>query len=68
MNKVLKSKVNDLDVETLACKITGLDYDEIGANTDTIDEKLNDEFNIGLFEFREIVSRLLPLIDVGRSK
>ena len=61
------AKVDLLDIEELACKITGLDYDEIDADTETINEKLEEGFNIDLYVFRDIISRLLPLIDVGES-
>ena len=44
-NKNMKlAKVDTLDVEELACHITGLDYDEIDADTTTIEEKLYEEF------------------------
>ena len=62
-----KVHVDYLDLEELACKITGLDYDGIDADTEIIEEKLYDELNIDLYSFCEIVSRLLPLIDVGKS-
>ncbi|MFV0376884.1 MAG: hypothetical protein ACK5JD_06220 [Mangrovibacterium sp.] len=55
------------EAEKLACEILGLDYEEIGDDTPAIDNALYDELNINLSEFREILSRLVPLIDVYTS-
>ncbi len=60
-------RVDMFDVEELACKIIGIDYDEIDADTQIIEEKLYEEFEIDLENFANIISRLLPLIDVGES-
>lgn len=54
-------------VEELACHILGLDYDEIDADTEIIEEKLMEQFDIDLNQFTYLVSHLLPLIDVGKS-
>lgn len=62
-----RAKVTALDVEELACHITGLDYDEIDADTSIIQEKLYDEFGCDLDQFTDLIQRLLPLIDVGSS-
>lgn len=59
--------LNYYEVEELACKFLGLDYDSIDANTEIIEEKLSDEYYIDLSIFSDIVSKLLPLIDVGKS-
>ncbi|MGL4956592.1 MAG: hypothetical protein ACRC9X_05385 [Bacteroidales bacterium] len=64
---VKQIKVEMFDVEELACKITGLDYDEIDADTATIEERLYDDFGCYLEQFRIIIQRLLPLIDKGES-
>lgn len=64
---IAKTKLTSLEVEELACKITGLDYDEIDADAGIINEKLHEEFNLDLEDFTEIISRLLPLIDVGSN-
>ena len=66
--EILKSKTHHFDIEELACKIIGLDYDEIDADTQVIEEKMSEEFYINLDTFQEIVSRLLPLVDVGASE
>lgn len=62
-----KEKISSLDVEELACVITGLDYDKIDADTSVIESAMYDQFGIDLESFQEILSRLLPLIDVGKS-
>ena len=65
--KVAKANVHQFDMEELACKILGIDYDEIDADTEVIEEELYNQFEIDLENFSEIVNRLLPLIDVGES-
>lgn len=65
---VEKVSISSLDIEELACKILGIDYEEIDADESIIEEALHDEFFIDLDTFRDIVSRLLPLIDVGTSE
>ena len=65
--KVTKANVHVFDMEELACKILGIDYDEIDADTEVIEEELYNMFEIDLENFSEIVNRLLPLIDVGES-
>jgi hypothetical protein len=69
MNKieVVKSNVHPFAVEELACQILGVDYDEIDADTSIIEEELYNEFGIDLDIFGDIISRLLPLVDVGTS-
>jgi len=62
-----KANVSQYDVEELACKITGLNYDEIDADEVVIEDKLIDEFGCGLDQFADIISRLMLLIDVGES-
>lgn len=65
--KITRAKIGSLEVEELACKIIGLDYDEIDADTDIINNKLYEELNLDLDDFTELIRRLLPLIDVGSS-
>ena len=65
--EILKAQTHHFDIEELACKILGLDYDEIDADTQVIEDKIMEEFYIDLDTFQEIVNRLLPLIDVSRS-
>lgn len=64
---VTRVATHPLDIEELACVITGLDYDEIEADTEIIEEALYEEFNTDLGQLQEIVCRLLPLINVGSS-
>lgn len=66
--EIIKSKTHPFEIEELACKILGLDYEEIDADTQVIEDKMSEEFYIDLDIFQEIVSRLLPLVDVGRSE
>ncbi len=63
--EILKARTNPIDIEELACKILGLDYDEIDGDTEVIEDKILEELSIDLDYFQEIVNRLLPLIDVG---
>jgi len=66
--EILKVHTHPFDIEELACKILGLDYDEIDADTQVVEEKLSEELCIDLDIFQDIVNRLLPLIDVGSSE
>ena len=59
--------IKQFELEELACRITGLDYDKIDADNDIIDERLYNEFNIDLEVLTRLINKLLPLIDVGRS-
>ena len=65
--EVNKATVHIFDMEELAYKILGIDYDEIDADTEVIEEELYNMFEIDLENFSEIINRLLPLIDVGES-
>lgn len=60
-------KLGDIDVEELACEIVGLDYDEIDADTETINVELQNKFGIDLHDFAQLMEKLLPMIDVGES-
>lgn len=60
-------KLNSLDVEELACKIVGLDYDEIDANEEMIEDAMEERYGISLDVFADILSKLLPMVDVGTS-
>lgn len=64
---VKKANVHQFEIEELACKILGIDYDEIDSDTEIINEELHNQFETDLDIFRDIVNRLLPLIDVGES-
>lgn len=59
--------ITEIDIEEFACYLTGLDYDKINADTQIIEEKLHDEFNIDLETFTKLVNKMIPLIDVGSS-
>ena len=65
--EIEKVRVDFFELEELACKILGLDYDEIDADTSVIEEKMYEELNMDLEMFQEIIERLMPLIDQGES-
>lgn len=65
--KIETASVSTYDVEELACKITGLDYDEIDADEAKIEDALQEKFEISIGQFADIVRHLLPLVDVGYS-
>ena len=44
--EILKTRTNYLEIEELACKILGLDYDDIDADTDVINEKMDEDCDI----------------------
>jgi hypothetical protein len=67
IEEVQKANVHEFEIEELACKILGIDYDEIDADTEIIEEELYNQLEIDLSNFGEIVNRLLPLIDIGES-
>lgn len=60
-------KVEPYEIEELACKILGLDYDEIDGDTYTIEEEFSSQLGINLESFSKVVSLLLPMIDYGKS-
>lgn len=60
-------KIPQVHLEELACHILNLDYDQIDADTDLIEEKMQEEFGVDLSGFRKIVGRLIPLIDIGET-
>jgi hypothetical protein len=63
-----KAKLDELDVEELACFVCGLDYDEIDADTDVIEDNLIVEFGCDLTQFTELMRILLPMVDVQKSQ
>jgi hypothetical protein len=62
-----KANIGTLEIEELACYLTGLDYDEIDADTATIEDALIDKFGIDIDQFTELMKLLLPTIDIGES-
>lgn len=65
MEKIMKTHI--FEIEELACKVTGLDYDAIDADEQIIDNALINELGIDTQQFQEIVERLLPLIMINKS-
>jgi hypothetical protein len=66
--KILKVETDQYDIEDLACKILGLDPDGLEGETEIIEGVMRDDLDIEMDTFQEIVNRLLPLIDVGKSE
>lgn len=64
MNKKVV-KLNFGDVEELVCHI--LEYDHEETDCHFLDSELFDKWDIGIDTFKEILEKLLPLIDVGKS-
>lgn len=65
--EVKKAKVDFFEMEELACKILGLDYDEIDADTSVIEEEMYEQLEMSLEMFQDVLERLLPLVDRGES-
>ena len=66
---VKKSNIDMMDIEELACKIIGIDIDDpdVDGDTQIIEENLFADLGIDLEQFKVIVDRLMPLIDIGDS-
>lgn len=65
----MKNKMR-IDIEEVACTVLGLeyeDYEEADDCTEQIENILIDEMNIDLNTLEQIISKLLPTIDVGKS-
>lgn len=62
-----RANVHLFEIEEFACKLVGLDYDEIDADTEIIEEHLYEKFGIELGHFGELISILLPMIHIGES-
>lgn len=63
-------KENRIDIEEVACVILDLDYEDYEESndcTEQIENILIDEMNIDLETLEQIISKLLPTIDVGKS-
>lgn len=59
-----------IDIEEVACAVLGLeyeDYEEADDCTEQIENILIEEMNIDLDTLEQIISKLLPTIDVGKS-
>ena len=65
----MKNKMR-IDIEEVACAVLGLeyeDYEEADDCTEQIENILIEEMNIDLDTLERIVSKLLPLIEMGKS-
>lgn len=60
------TKLDRFEVEELACKITGIEYEEQD-DSSTIEQYLYDKFKIDMENFTALISHLVPLIDFGKS-
>lgn len=59
-----------IDIEEVACAVLDLDYEdyeEADDCTEQIENILIEEMNIDLDTLEQIISKLLPTIDVGKS-
>lgn len=65
--KTNKMELSRIEVEELACVITGLNYDDIDGDEVIIEEKLYNEFNLDLDMFHDLILKLTPLIMVAKS-
>lgn len=65
--KIKEANIPQLDLEELACVILGVDYDEIEGDFGTIERELWEQLNIDFDGFTNLINRLVPLIDVGKS-
>ena len=66
--EIKEANAHPFEIEELACKILGIDYDEIDADTEIIENEIYEQFGIDLEIFQTVINRLLPLVDVGRSE
>ena len=66
-NKIKRINADWDEVIELACEITGTDIETVYGNFDVIEDALYEKLNIDFDSFHEIINRLLPLIDVGKS-
>lgn len=65
----MKNKMR-IDIEEVACAVLGLeyeDYEEADDCTEQIENILIDEMNIDLDTLEQIINKLLPTIDIGKS-
>ena len=65
----MKNKMR-IDIEEVDCAVLGLeyeDYEEADDCTEQIENILIEEMNIDLDTLERIVSKLLPLIEIGKS-
>ena len=66
-NKIKRINADWDEVAELACEITGTDIETVYGDFDVIEKALYEKLNIDFDSFHEIVNRLLPLIDIGKS-
>lgn len=66
-NKIERIRADWAEVAELACEITGTDEETIYGDFDVLEDHLYEQFNIDFDSFHEIINRLLPLVDVGKS-
>lgn len=66
-NKIKRINADWAEVAELACEITGTDEEAIYGDFGLLEDRLYEELNVDFDSFHEIVNRLLPLVDVGKS-
>lgn len=62
-----KADIHIFETEEFACSLVGLDYDEIDANSQIIEEHLYEKYGMDLEQFHLLMRELLPMIDVAES-
>ncbi len=65
MSNQTKFVADVYEVEELACHLLGLNYDDVD-NSD-ISDALFEKYEISFDQFHNLITALLPLIDVGTS-
>lgn len=62
-----KADIHIFETEEFACSLVGLDYDEIDANSQIIEDHLYEKYGMDLEQFHLLMRELLPMIDVAES-
>lgn len=60
-------RIDILDIEELACEMVNLNYEEIDADTQTIEEAFYDKYEIELSQFAILMQDLVPRMSFGES-
>jgi hypothetical protein len=55
------------DVEELTCYLLDINYDDIDDDTSVIENALLEKYGCTIEQFKELLEKLLPMINVGTS-